>query len=272
MARAPHTINPMRVITLTTDFGLDDWFVGTMKGVILGRAPRARLVDLTHGIAPGDIAAGAFALAAAWRFFPRGTVHLAVVDPGVGGPRPALAAKADGHFFLGPDNGLLTLALRAAGVREIRRLENARLRLRTVSRTFHGRDVFAPAAAWLAAGGAFAQLGPLAPDYQQLPWPEVVRRAGAVVGEVVYVDRFGNAITNLDEPALRAVRGGLEALRVWAGRRAWGGLRSHYQAVPPGARVALIGSTGFLELAINGGSAAGRTGVRVGTKVRVDAG
>jgi S-adenosylmethionine hydrolase len=262
----------MRVITLTTDFGLDDWFVGTMNGVILGRAPRARIVDLTHGIAPGDIAAGAFALAAAWRFFPRGTVHVAVVDPGVGGPRAALAAWAGGHYFLAPDNGVLTLALRAAGAPQLRRLENPRLRLREVSRTFHGRDVFAPAAAWLAGGGAFAQLGPGAPDFQRLPWPAVVRRAGAVAGEVVYVDRFGNAITNLDEPALRAVRGGREALRVWAGRRAWGGLRSHYQAVPPGARVALIGSTGFLELAINGGSAARRDGVRVGTKVRVDAG
>src|SRR5262245_4734331 len=142
----------MHVITLTTDFGTRDWFAGTMKGVILGINPRATIVDLTHGIPAGDVRTGAFALAAGYRFFPKGTVHVAVVDPGVGGKRGALAVQTANYFFVGPDNGVLSFALRDEKIKAIYRLENRELFMKAVSHTFHGRDVFAPVAAYLSRG------------------------------------------------------------------------------------------------------------------------
>ncbi len=149
----------MRAITLTTDFGLGDWFVGTMRAVILGIHPRANVVDITHGIPPGDIRAGAFALMASCRFFPRGTVHVAVVDPGVGSRRRAIAVRSANHFFVGPDNGVLSWALGLEEIKTIRLLENPEYFLAPVSRTFHGRDIFAPVAAHLSRGLRASRLG-----------------------------------------------------------------------------------------------------------------
>jgi S-adenosylmethionine hydrolase len=254
----------VNLITLTTDFGARDWFVGTMKGVILGLCPRAAIVDITHEIPPGDIRAGAFALAASCRFFPKGAVHVAVIDPGVGGSRPAIAVQTSDYFFVGPDNGVLSFALAREKIRSIRRLENERWFLSPVSQTFHGRDIFSPVAARLSGGLAIQKLGPLAKDFLRLPWPEPRRRQNRIEGEIVYLDRFGNAITNIDAELLRRFDSARVKLRV--GRRSAVPIATHYQAVPRGQLLALIGSSGLLEIAINGGSAAGRLKLRLGDK------
>ncbi len=249
----------MQLITLTTDFGTRDWFVGTMKGVILSLNPRARIVDLTHEIAPGDVRAGAFALAAACRFFPKGTVHVAIVDPGVGSDRPAIAVQTDRYVFVGPDNGVLSWALAQERVRAIRQLTNARFFLEPVSHTFHGRDVFAPVAAWLSRGARLAQLGPARTDLQRLTRPEARRRGRLIRGEVLYVDRFGNAITNIPNTWLTPNTGEVR----FRGRRL-GPVVAFYQAVPTGRAAAVPGSSGWMEVAVNGGSAAARFGFKPG--------
>lgn len=252
----------MKTITLTTDFGLDDWFVGTMKGVILRTAPNAVIVDLTHGIAAGDIRAGAFALAAACRHFPAGTIHVAVVDPGVGSDRAGVVVETENHLFVGPDNGIFSFALRGERLRSIHRLDNPRYRLAEVSRTFHGRDVFAPAAAHLSRGVPVAQFGPRVHELVSLDWPEPVALKSGVGGEVVHLDHFGNAITNL--PASRVLAS--SAGKVTVSSRSVP-VREYYSAVAHGRPVAVIGSSGLLEIAIRGGNAARTLKLKRGTKV-----
>ncbi len=257
----------MGVITLTTDFGTRDWFVGTMKGVIAGIAPKAQLIDLTHDLAPGDIHGGAFALAASWRFFPKGTVHLVVVDPGVGSRRRAIAVTTARGVFVGPDNGVLSWALRKEKITAVHALENEAFFVRPVSRTFHGRDVFAPVAAHLSRGVPIARVGSALKDIMRLEWPEPRARQGGIEGEVVYIDRFGNAITNLESRLVPA--SARASCEVYAKRRRICPLKPFYQAARPGDPVALVGSSGFLEIAVNGGSAEQALGVRIGDRVAV---
>lgn len=256
-------------ITLTTDFGTTDWFVGTMKGVIAQVAPGVRVVDLTHGIPPGDIRAGAFALAAGCRFFPKGTIHVAVVDPGVGSARQALAVRTEHYWLVGPDNGVLSWAAAKERVRAVHALENRSYFLGSISRTFHGRDIFAPVAAHLARGVPIRKLGRALEGWVRLPWPAWRQIEGGVEGEVVYVDGFGNAITNLDEAVLQGF--GQARPGVWQGRKRLCELGSCYQAVPHGRAIAVLGSSGFLEIALNGGNAAGRLGLRSGSRIQVRA-
>ena len=260
----------MSVITLTTDFGTRDWFVGTMKGVIASLAPTTRVIDLTHDLPPGDIRGGAFALAASHRFFPKGAVHVVVVDPGVGSARKAIAVQTAKSVFVGPDNGVLSWALAKEKIRAIHALENEAYFLQPVSRTFHGRDVFAPVAAHLSRGVAIQKFGPALKDFVRLAWPEPRVQRGGFAGEVVYIDRFGNAITSLEGRLLEAA--GAALCEVHAKRRWNCPLKSFYQAVPPNRPIALVGSSGFVEIAVNGGSAEKALGVRVGTRVvlRVD--
>jgi S-adenosylmethionine hydrolase len=237
-----------------------------MKGVILGIQPRAKVVDITHEVPPGDIRAGAFALSAAWRFFPKGTVHVVVVDPGVGSARRALAVQAAGHWFVGPDNGVLSWALAKQRVAAIHALENEAYFLRPLSQTFHGRDVFAPVGAHLSQGVPIRNLGPARKEFLRLDWPEPRQLRGVVEGQVVYVDRFGNAITNLERDLVRSAT----SVVCRIGRREQlCPVRLFYQAVRPGNPVAVIGSRGLLEIAINGGSAEKAMGLRVGTRVRL---
>lgn len=257
----------MRVITLTTDFGTKDWFVGTMQGVMLGLCPGAAIVDLTHEIPPGDVRAGAFALAASCRYFPKGTVHVAVVDPGVGGSRSALAVQTTNAIFVGPDNGVLSFALRNETIKSIRRLENPACFLRPVSHTFHGRDVFAPVAARLCRGFPLTKVGPAQPDFIRLEWPSPSASAREVRGEIVYVDRFGNLITNVGADLLTGRD--LARLRMKTRRGRPIPLATHYQAVPTGKAVAVAGSSGLLEIAVNGGSAAQQLKLPVGDKIVV---
>lgn len=255
----------MRVITLITDFGTQDWFVGAMKGVILSIAPGAQVVDITHEVRPGDVWAGAFALAASWRCFPRGSVHVAVVDPGVGSHRPALAVETDEGIFVGPDNGVLSLALADQRLRSVRALQNQKYFRTPVSATFHGRDIFAPVAAHLSRGLAVSKLGPPVDNLVRLAEPQPARRGRTVAGRIVYLDRFGNAITNLAADC-ELLSGRRSACVVAAGEHVCP-VREFYQAVPRGRPVAVPGSTGFWEIAVNGGSAAERLRLRVGDKV-----
>jgi len=253
------------LITLTTDFGTADWFVGTMKGVILRINPRATLVDISHEIPAGDVRAGALALRASYRFFPAKTVHLVVVDPGVGSARSGLVIETEDCLFVGPDNGVLSWALIGQKVQAVHRLENEKLFLRPVSQTFHGRDIFGPAAAHLSAGVPCSALGPKQPKWQKLHWPIAKRQGDAICGQVIYIDRFGNAITNLDEEACGFARSTAGACLVGRVRCPLG---EFYGAVPLGRPVGVWGSSGFLEIAVNGDNAARRLGLKVGSTVK----
>ena len=255
----------MSVITLTTDFGARDWFVGTMKGVIAGIAPNANVIDLTHELRPGDLRGGAFALAASCQFFPKGTIHLVVVDPGVGSDRRAIAVGTAKGIFVGPDNGVLSWALAKERITAIHALENEAYFLQRVSRTFHGRDVFAPVAAHLSRGVPIRKLGPTLNDFVRLNWSEPRKQRGGIEGEVVYIDRFGNAITNLESSLVRGEGGA--SCEVHAKRRWVCPLKPFYQAAESGAPATIVGSSGFLEVAVSGGSAEKTLGVRVGTRV-----
>jgi S-adenosylmethionine hydrolase len=256
----------VRCITLTTDFGSRDWFVGTMKGVILGLAPRATIIDLTHEVTPGDIRAGAFALAASYAFFPRHTIHVAVVDPGVGTKRRAIAVETSNYIFVGPDNGLLSWALEKEKIRAIYSLENPAYQLPQVSATFHGRDVFAPVAAHLSRHLPARKLGRILPDFVRLRWPEPEQTRHRIQGEVLYIDRFGNAVTNISDRTLSAISG---KPAIFIGRKCACAIFPSYQSVAPGRPLAVVGSSGFLEIAVNGGSAAKHFQLRIGARVDV---
>jgi S-adenosylmethionine hydrolase len=248
----------MSIVTLLTDFGSADHYVAEMKGVLLSRAGSATLVDVTHGIAPGDVRSGAYLLGRTWHRFPPGTIHLAVVDPGVGTARAALAFSAHGHLFVGPDNGVFTPVLRDAEV-EVVVLPTPE----SASPTFHGRDLFAPAAGALAAGIPLHTLGE---SFQGIPerlaYTEPHYEGKTVVGEVVYIDRFGSLITNLTTelvPTYATLE--VEDLDL-------GPVRRTFSDVTAGGLLAYVGSGGAIEIAVRNGSAARRLGVGVGGRVR----
>ncbi len=257
----------MNLITLTTDFGTRDWFVGAMKGVILGIQPKAIIVDLAHDIPSGNIRGGAFSLMAGYSCFPKGTVHVAVVDPGVGGPRPAIAVRTENYFFVGPDNGALSLALAREPIKSIHRLENERFFHKPVSRTFHGRDIFAPVAAYLSRGVRVARLGPALTQFVRLDWPRALASNDRIAGEIVYIDRFGNLVTNIEAKLLRSF--GDKPCEVFAGNKRLCPIAPFYGAVAVGRPLAVIGSTGLLEIAINGASAAEKLRLNVSAKLSV---
>ena len=254
------------VIALLTDFGLHDHYVGTMKGVVLGICPDATLVDISHDIPPQDVAAGAMELAAAHQYFPAGTVFLCVVDPGVGSSRRPLAMETGGYRFVAPDNGLLSLVVgRDPSIVE---LTNAAYRLPFVSRTFEGRDRFAPAAAWLARGTAVGDLGPQVHTITRLSLPSPHISDSSIDGEVMRVDRFGNLITNIDARALSSL-GALANVDATIGADVPLPLVTTYADVDEGALCALVGSSGHLEVACRGGSAADRLGAGRGAAVHL---
>jgi S-adenosylmethionine hydrolase len=275
------------VIGFLSDFGLDDGYVGVVKGVMLGIDPTVQIVDLSHTVPAQDVRAGAFVLMTAVSYFPTGTVFLAVVDPGVGTTRPAVAVEVGGYRFVGPDNGLLSWALRrlgcpaqadgpcdgAAPARNVGEhlrlgavgravtLAERRFWRPTVSSTFHGRDLFGPVAAHLARGVPLAELGEPVDEIGALPFPRPIRGDDDRVlrGEVIYVDRFGNLITNLepaDVPSGSTVR---------IGGRVIAGLAPHFQQ--ESELIALVGSSGLIEVAVPNGSAAAALGLGVGAVV-----
>ncbi len=255
---------PQPIVTLTTDFGLEDHFVGAMKGVILSLAPRARIVDITHQVTPFAVPEAAFVVAEACRWFPAGTVHVVVVDPGVGTHRRPLVAEAGGHCFVAPDNGVLSLVL-ARSRHKVRQITAEQYFLHPVSRTFHGRDVFAPVAARLATGLAPARLGPQIPDYARGDFSEPAACGrDRWRGVVLKVDRFGNLITSLRS---RPLESGRFVMR--AGRRRITATARSYAEGKPGVLFVIEGSSGYLEIAANQGSAAALTGAAAGARVEL---
>ena len=266
----------MGLLTLLTDFGAADWYVAAVRGTVLRLAPGTQLVDISHEVPPGDVETAAFLLAAAAPCFPEGTIHLAVVDPGVGSGRrilavatPAMDLSGTGRrppaLFLAPDNGLLTPFLTPDA--QVRALDRPDLDLPAPGRTFHGRDRFAPAAAALLRGEPFASLGPAVADPVALPSPPPRRDGDLLLGRVVHVDRYGNLVTDIpaawlpDGPLRAEVGGHAATLRV-----------SHYREIPPGAAGVLTGSLGTLELSLDGADLARSWQVKRGAEVRVTLG
>jgi S-adenosylmethionine hydrolase len=256
------------IITLTTDFGMTDPFVGIMKGVIAARAPGATVVDVTHGVPAQDVVAGALVLRHAVPYFPADSIHVAVVDPGVGTDRRPLCVETGAGMLVGPDNGVLSLAATALETRRVIHLTEERFFLSPRSRTFHGRDVFAPVAAALATGTPPAALGKAVTDMKHLDVPRPRCDGDRVHGVVIYVDRFGNLVTNVDAGSLAAFQPG--ALVILAAGARIDGVRDSYGAVGRGELVAVVDSWDLLELAVRDGSAADRLGARVGAPVVVE--
>jgi hypothetical protein len=262
MTRGPRTI------TLLTDFGLHDAYAGIMHGVIASIAPRARVIDLCHEVQPFQIHQARFLLRQSWPYFPQGSIHVCVIDPGVGAARRPLCVQAAGHLFIGPDNGLFSDQLALQGAR-VRAITNPQFMLPHVSQTFHGRDIFAPAAAHLAAGVPPSRLGKLIHDATRLATGGPVRIGRRFwLGEVAHIDRFGNVITNLDAaeflplaPKGLQLKIGFETLR----RRA-----SSYAEAPEGELFVIAGSSGTLEVSMKEASAAKKLGVAVGAPVELE--
>jgi hypothetical protein len=254
---------------LLTDFGYQDPFVGIMKGVILGLCPNAVLVDLCHDTAAYEILAGSFLLQSAVRFFPPGTIHVAVVDPGVGGPRRPILAHIDDQLFVAPDNGLLSYPMVHGSIRAVRALTSQEYFLRPVSASFHGRDVFAPVAGHLARGVPLERFGPELMDAVRLSIPRPrLDEAGTLSGQVIRIDHFGNCITNIAREDLQSfaaeARGGI---RVFLKDGCVGGIVQFFGEVGPGGRGALIGSAGYLELFAHQEDLARQWGIAPGARV-----
>lgn len=252
-----------RRVTLLTDFGTRDGYAAALRGVLASRAPQVLVEDASHEIDPGDIAAAGWTLSRYWRLYPPGTIHVVVVDPGVGGARRALAVRVDDRFLLAPDNGVLTRVLADAGAFHCVSIEHPHNASEGISATFHGRDIFAPAAARLANDRTIETLGPLVTDPVRLPLPQPRSTAGRVTGEVVHVDRFGNLITNVPAGLVEPVA------VVHVGSVCVGAVRRTYGDVGEGEPLALIGSAGLLEVAVRSGSAAAVLGTGRGVEVEV---
>jgi len=264
----------MSIITLLTDFGTRDEYVGLMKGVILSINPAVAIVDITHQIERQDITQAAFAIHAAYRYFPAGSVHLVVVDPGVGTGRSLLALEMNKQYFVAPDNGVLTLLFHETAVTALVRLTNSSFFLPNVSRTFHGRDIIAPVGAHITRGVELQRLGEeIAPE--NAVWLENLQArisdTGEFCGSIVAVDHFGNLISNID-CRLLACAGAEDpnrTIRIQIGSHVIHGICETYQSGRPHAPVALIGSRGYLEIAVNQGHAAQILNARKGDPLRV---
>jgi S-adenosylmethionine hydrolase len=255
-----------RIITLTTDFGIRDPYAGALKGAILSVNPDATIVDITHSIGPGNVIEGAFALLGAYQFFPKGTVHVAVVDPGVGGKRMPILIETSRFFFIGPDNGVLTLAASRDRIRRAVELKEERYFLKPVSHTFHGRDIFGPVAGHVSKGTGIRRFGPNITEnaVKAIGLPRIQTKKTGLTGSVVHIDSFGNLITNITSDA---VNWRFEEVIVSVKRASIKGIKDTYGVAPEGALVALIGGAGFLEIAVNKGSAKERLKADIGAIV-----
>jgi S-adenosyl-L-methionine hydrolase (adenosine-forming) len=252
------------IITLLTDFGSTDPFVGVMKGVISGICPEAVTIDLSHEVQAFEVAQGGFLLAQSWQYFPKGTIHVAVVDPGVGSNRRPIVVEADGQLLVGPDNGLFSMIF-DAGPHKVRHITAERYFRKPVSMTFHGRDIFAPVAAHLAMGAKPAKLGKTIADYTKLEFFRPIRTAKrAWTGTVLHIDRFGNIVTNFQAEAFAA-----STFEVRVGLRTVERTASHYSEVPFGELFLITGSSGFLEISVNQASAAKLLGVGIGAPLEL---
>jgi len=264
-----------RIITLTTDFGLADEYVGVMKGVILARAPEAAVIDLSHAVDRQNIRQAAWLIRSAYRFFPDGTIHVVVVDPGVGSRRRLILLQADGHLFLAPDNGVLGLLMEPEYFQAAYEVQCERYYLTPVSTTFHGRDILAPVAAQLAAGLEPAAAGPVISRQTLIMLAKAAvkidRGRGTITGEIIGWDHFGNLQTNIEAGSLNKLYGKDKATaRVSVKGKTILGVQEAYDDKAPGEMLAVVGSRGFLEIAVNRGDAARFLAAVTGDAVTVD--
>lgn len=264
---------PSGVVTLTSDFGLSDHFVGVMKGVMLGINPALHFVDISHDIPPQDILAGSFCLRSAYGYFPPGTIHLGVVDPGVGGSRRVLVAMTRDHLFVGPDNGLFSFVFSDPAFRRAHAVTASGYFLVPRGATFHGRDIFAPVAAWLSRGIPPDQMGPRIDDAVRISLPEPHREGAFLEGEIIHVDRFGNLISNITESLCEGLKEGREdcRLRISVSSQEIERVVRYYDEGFADKPLALFNSSGLLEIFCRGSGAAGRLGVGKGERIRVRA-
>jgi S-adenosyl-L-methionine hydrolase (adenosine-forming) len=256
------------LITLTTDFGVKEPYAGVIKGVIYSANPVARIVDITHEIPAHNIVNAAFTLSWSCDFFPIGTVHIAVVDPEVGGKRLNIAVKTDHYFFVGPDNGTFSLVLSREKNVEIREIKNPAYMLDKVSRTFHGRDVYAPCAGRLSASGNFSDVGPVVTQLCKLVYPKVKQDGNILSGEIVSVDTFGNLITNISRQSLQSFIG-KRKFEIYFGGERFYEIKDYYSEVLKGTPLVLYGSSGYLEISMNEGNAASYFMTSTGSTVTV---
>jgi S-adenosylmethionine hydrolase len=257
------------IITLLSDFGTTDYFEGAMKGAVLSADPVAILVNITHEIPAHDITAGAFTLGAAYAAFPPNTIHLAVVDPGVGSPRRPIAVRANEYFFVGPDNGLFSFVYDREPDARVFHLTNRAYFREPVSNTFHGRDIFAPVAGALSRGVAIEELGPEIFDPVRLPWPRPHKgEEGEMTGAIIHIDRFGNCVINVQREDL-AREADTRGFSVVIGEQTVGALNENYAEGAPAEPFAIWGSAGYLEVSVRAGSAAERLGLAVGDPVTI---
>jgi S-adenosyl-L-methionine hydrolase (adenosine-forming) len=255
-----------KIITLTTDFGLKDAYVAMLKAAVLGICPEASIIDITHSVEKFNVSAGAFVMASAASFFPDGTIHVGVVDPGVGSKRRSLLIETKHGFFIGPDNGLLAVAAEAQSIARIFEITSRRLMMPNVSNTFHGRDIFAPAAAHLLNGIDLEEFGPQINDFAKPSFGKTKRKKGILEGEVLHIDDFGNIITNLHSKEISGYR--KEIVQITLPNHSIQVKFSHtYANAQPQEPIALVGSHNYLEIALNQGSAAAKYEVKTGDKI-----
>lgn len=242
------------IITLLTDFGTRDHYVATMKGVILKINPKCLLIDISHEVNKQNIKEGAFLLDSAFSYFPKGTIHLAVIDPGVGSGRKPILFKTKNYFFIGPDNGLLTIAAERDGVRDVFELTNKKYFLPNISKTFHGRDIFAPVAAYLSLKIKPENFGKKIGSWVKLDLKEPILKGDKLLGEIVYIDSFGNLISNIDQKRLMSFIGST-LFNIKIKRKKISEIKQGYWEGKEGEILALIGSRGFLEISVKNGNA-----------------
>ena len=260
---------PDPIVTLTTDFGSSDHLVGCMKGVILNINPAARIVDINHNVAPFDILDGALSIANAFRYFPARTIHLVIVDPGVGTQRRPLLVSGEKHYFIAPDNGVLSMILERESC-TVRHITSDHYFLNPVSPTFHGRDIFAPTAAWLSKAFQTEAFGVEIKDYVRFTMPKAKLLGETVKGVVLRVDAFGNLMTNLMADDIPAAMISSGAIKLTVNGKQIHKLVQTFGLGAPGEPVALIGSAGFLEVAVNRGNAARALVANRGAEVTLD--
>ena len=259
------------IITLLTDFGTKDHYVASMKGVILNINPQCLLIDITHQVNPHDIGEGAFILANTYSYFPKGTIHLSVVDPGVGGMRKPILLVTKNYFLVGPDNGLFTLVAQREKAKQVVVLTKKKYFLPKVSSTFHGRDIFAPVAAHLSLGIKPSAFGYEINSLKELRVQKPVMKEGKLVGEILHIDTFGNVVSNIDEGKLfRFIQSRPFVIR--AGRKSIFGLKEGYSEGKKGEPIALLGSGGFLEISVRESSAQKTLKLKRGDPIQVEHG
>ncbi len=258
-------MQPGNIITLTTDFGNKDGYAGAVKGVLLKINPHLKITDITHEISPFNILEGALVLNSFYQFYPRGTIHLVVVDPGVGSKRKGILLQTDNYFFIGPDNGIFSLVYEKEKIRQVVDLTSSRYFLQKTSSTFHARDIFAPVSAYLSLGVRLEEFGSSSRECYKFKLPRPQYRGNRLEGEIIHIDRFGNLVSNISSELLPA-----ERVQVRIGQRKIKGLNRFYAEKKKGELTVLIGSTNFLEIAVNQGDAQRLLKAKIGDKITIE--